>query len=404
MTLSQKLVLVFALLTGSHGFAAPSQKFNPESPIDTPIDSFELATQFVDANYPPNSSLENGGRPVVTVYHVGNEIPDQVKWMAMMIDQRGYKVDLQLITFAEALEKSYQRSDALHKIVAARYGAITDSDADLRQRLRYLFGVPGGFTLWPKVTQSKDSKNDEIKSALRQMLIGGLSLTVSFYFSHSHPGLARALVPAVVGSAWIGFNFLFNTQLTEFFNQGMHVEPKKKGGGFAVGRSKLLNKFTIYGRSIITNSLILSSAMAVGISPRFDWFPAPSYLIAPLAIVTNSFISLFSRFFFEEWIGSKKATVLQSGEVVVEEGQFSPKFATRLREFFETGNGLAKNGDLVGIPMAKWVFWGMGVVGIIKSAQAARLDHGLAQAAMQQSTAFDSGECFSLFSVPKEAQ
>jgi hypothetical protein len=84
-------------------------------------------------------------------------------------------------------------------------------------------------------------------------------------------------------------------------------------------------------------------------------------------MAVNAFFTLFSRFWFEEWLANRQAKTLKDGTVVVEAGQHSPKTTMRLRNIFEFANGLMKNLSLAQVPYVQWIFPAMGVAGVLKA-------------------------------------
>jgi hypothetical protein len=181
----------------------------------------------------------------------------------------------------------------------------------------------------------------------------GFSLYSATKLTHAEVSILQAVI---VCSAWVWINVYNNRLVANWFNQGksiMLTSPKN----FEIVQNPWLVRFGIFLRSMIGNTLFLWAAFG------FDHaFSLPGLGIS----ATNSLTSLFSSFWFEEWISSKQGMIKSNGDVLVTKNSWSTKKVGTARTIFYTLNSFAKFANLLHVPYVSWVFPASGFYGVLR--------------------------------------
>jgi hypothetical protein len=308
----------------------------------------------------------------VVILHVGNELPRELKWVIAHLEKADFKTEVQLVTkdqlesqLTNETEDSVKRLELVdyenpetREFVAQTRLNVREAASRTALALKYIFGMPNGFTLWIRMKSSPEDKARDMKSAHFQALQAGLSVALSLYVKHLNGAELNIVRPALGIAAWVWINLYKARAISEWMGQGRMV-TESRPGVWKVVKHPLFLRLAVFGRSLLSNAIFMWGAF--GYETAFS-----KAGIASMAM--NSFFTLFSRYWFEEWLANRQARTLKDGTVVVEEGQHTPKTTMRLRNIFEFANGMLKNLNLAHVPYIEWVFPAMGMAGIIKTA------------------------------------
>ena len=335
-------------------------------------------------------------RPVVPITHVGDDIPRNIRWVTQSLVAAGYDVDVKLINEDVALDElEAQRAESAERLSVMRYGAEAESVRSealspgyrdsamvpapaeaaaahssafqiartrihemfgrMRLRGRELIGTPLGFTLWPKLdldaaTVRADRRNAYINTSIA-------IVTTATGFAMRGVDVVPILRACVGTGFWVYINIANGTKLSKFMGQGTILrEVVTKAGEirWAIDKNPFFSRVVVYARSMIANAIVFSCLYGPD-----DAFDEGRLVVA----ATNSLFTLFSRFWFEEWLQKHQATTDVDGKLVTEEGQHAPQQTARYRFWFENINGLMKVMHLAGVPYANMIFPASGIVG-----------------------------------------
>ncbi len=371
--------------------------------VDTLTEAETFARQYM-SNNPEyfGDAVTRNERPIVQVLHLGDEIPNTTRWIILYLEAHGAKVQIETLTQAgfEA-ELQTQRQAAIEQVqelavaedplsLSVRqqiYAQETPTQNDLQiliQNIRKLYnraflparsllGIPKGLTLWPQIKMKEEDRTRETRSAVFQSFVAAGQIAVTFSIKENID-VSNVIGAATTLGTWVFFNFYNMTRFNAIMGQGLTIN-RVGTQNFAVDRSVLTSRFLGYGRSILTNSLILIGAFGVPALINSGFDSAWNTIMTPengARVLTNAFFSLFSRFWFDEWLIRNQATRLPDGRIVVEEGQHTPQQTNRYRTVFEIVQGVFKTMNLIGVESLGWVFPVSGMWGLAREAYAKR--------------------------------
>lgn len=339
------------------------------------------------------------------IYHFGSRIPQQLEWIAEAIGQTGRKVNIVRVSAEEMAAQLDGEKTASERVIAQlSYDAQSGSErqatqaltresngifARAKRTLKRFFGIPNGFTLWVKFKHSVESLSATQGLALRQTGLAALSMGGAMYLASQTTPEINRIAPTIALSAWVWLNMRFVQETTAVFGQARTLKYVGEGR-YEVTRGVALNRALSFVRSVLTNAIVMTAAFG----------PESAFSPTGLALnLNNSVMTVFSKFWFDEWVTSKQATLKPDGTVVVEPGQWSPTQLARRREVFEFFNGLAKNLNLLGVPGVSWIFPASGIYGVIRTAYQDRTH--LKESLTQLLRRAEARECVSVLALKR---
>ncbi len=341
--------------------------------------------------------------PTIPVVHVGDEVPTRIRWVVEYLNRLHIPVDFQHIKEEHVLEKLGElearvaqeghgsradvaniTSEPFDEAMGVALGELAREDRGLcqriRQRTREFFKLQNGFTLWQKVTLNGKQRVQLIKQVVTQVALGSTTYFLTLCASDQSPELWRG---TAVFASWIALNMYFARNIQELQSQGRtlrEVRPPealterdpRREGYYRVEVAPLFQRTGILIRSVVSNFIFLAGAYG------FEAWTTPSLVAIAF---TNSFFTLFSRFYFEEWIANHAARVQKDGTVLnpaplptgtpfrerfraFRAGPHSQEATNSLRFWLELGNGILKNMHLIDVPGGRYLFYGFGGLGI----------------------------------------
>ena len=372
VTLSfRRLILLPALLLAAVSGASPQARA-----ADTPIPYSNVANMVqarATANRIAEKILEErkteprigtSDYPIL-IQHIGNRVPEELKWIAVNLKMRDIEVDLVQLKPSKIREEIDARETETKRILETLTYSKTESQenskvleqafANTRESFDKFWGLPEGKLhglsyFAERIPISPAVKKADSGRGIKAGLIAAASMTTSFVVSFLVKGTPLDL--NVMAHAATTLGFWVNYNVANFRTVGaMMGQGKKLVLKTVKGEPKwtfeATNSFFMFSRFImglVTNAMITA---AIDVNKFAD----PNALFG---IFSNAGIGLFARFKIDKAIQDRTPVTKDStGKIVVREGEFSEKAAGRIRFWWENLFGVAKNLDLVAGP--NWV-------------------------------------------------
>lgn len=296
-------------------------------------------------------------RVPIYIFHVGETLPFRLRNILVRLEQADFKVVIDLVKkedLERRLKEQEDREGADLKVLKYDSG-LNDEEKKIyvplvlqerkkflgrvRMAIRDFFGVPDGFTFWMKFKRTRQDKINDARAAIAPTVFSGLTAAATVYsISPWASSSDFHLAPAVITSMlWSFFNIYTARPFTEWASQGKNVFREHKDK-WVVDRNSFGLRLGLWFRNMLMTSTILASAFGI------DELMSLTNIGALLAA---NYLAIATRFWFEDWLMHKQATVLNDGTVITEEGQFTPKKSAVFRGIFELGNSVIQSLALV---------------------------------------------------------
>lgn len=317
-------------------------------------DSFgrEFVTQYLRkyGHLPPAE------RPRVSIVHVGNYLPRQLRWIRthlakakieikgnspQLLDARQFEESVaRYAQYPEAFRLAYGAESTPEALAGTQVVPVDAHTVAQRTRLlsRWLFGMPeglpAGVTFLETDLPAEDRKNN-IKLANQQSLIGGTNLAVAFYVkslaerAQGHDsGNIHYVTGGVVLAMWIWVNMYKNLWLGNYTGSGIDAPESRDANG---NPQWLEEQGMLFFR---TSRFLISFATFIFVPIAVYWDQAFTPSTVGVAF-TTALMSLVSRTFGDEWINRRqKGVARQNEDPTVLKTEFKKDFRERLRAFW----------------------------------------------------------------------
>lgn len=326
------------------------------------IEDDELAAKFADKLISEYEQAEKEvgidpkERMPIYVFHVGETLPFRLRNILVRLEHADFKVIIDLVKKADLdqrIKEEENREESDLRLLKYDSG-LSDEEKNAYiplvrgERKKFLsrvkaavndfFGVPNGFTFWMKFNRSKKEKIADLKAAIAPTILSGFTAAATIYSVSPWAKGDFHLAPAVMTSMlWSLLSIYAARPFTEWASQGKNVFREKKGH-WKVERNSFGLRLGLVFRNLVMSSTILVAAFG------FDEIISLTNLGTLLA---SNYLAVATRFWFEDWLMHRQATVLNDGTVVVEDGQFTPTRTAAFRGFFELSNSIIQSLALV---------------------------------------------------------
>ncbi len=327
--------------------------------LETMADADAFAKHWVEDYLATTPNLDSP----VSILHVGNELPEQLKWVLVHLDRAHIPYELKLLTKAEvdtALTEARDKGAELlsydnNPLTAAKQTQNTWQKAKLIAKR--VFGLPNGMTFWVKMKSNAHQRWIEAGSAAFQAAQAGVSLGVSMYLVEKS-GVPVHIAPTVgLIVAWVAANTFYMRPIVEVLTQGRIVKETKPGE-FKAQSSRLFFYMTSALRSFVLNGLIVGTA--------FGW----DQVLTSKSLhnnLENTALSLVAGSWVEQYINSRQARTGPDGKAILEPGKWSPAKTIVINTVWGTFYyGLVRNLHLLNYgSFGKWTYYVMAAVGSV---------------------------------------
>ena len=372
------LSILLLALSSFHAVAGDDPTAFSDSPVATNLDGLKEAQDF--SKYLIGKEGSEAGKRSFVVVHMGETLPEELQWVVLELEKAGHQVVVKQVTEKQVLfnievdaaesKKFYKRmsydSQELQIVETAKKEHVGILDR-AKLYVKKLFGIPKGFTYWFKIKRNAKQIAADASFTAMQMAMAGTSVGLTFYNLSKAPGgedINYVAASAAI-AAWHGLNMFYLNNVVALFGQGRAIN-KISDDEWKVTKNVALIRTLSFVRSMISNYILMLAAFG----------PETALSTTSLKVsVVNSFLTLFSRFWFDELSAKKQATIGRDGAVEIKKGQWSPMKMTVIRNVFEVVNGVLKNLHLVGVPGMNWIFPASGAYGLIKTGYQERKDY-----------------------------
>jgi hypothetical protein len=338
-----------SILWASISYAAPIDNQEVEH-LSVPIVNLptdEAAEAFVKpiiAKYRPRFAAgladEDWDREIepIIVMHVGNSIPDPLKWALMKLEAVKIPAKVELIDESKldtqiAIAQAAAAEGATHltfdrDLYKEREQGVKTEWKDVKHRAFKIFGLPNGFTTWLIAERTARKKFVDGSLATLSSALAGASTAFTFYLTakNGSPEVAPNILQAgLFVATWTWFQ-VYNVQaITDIMTRSKAVKQTAKNV-FEAKSSLLSSTLTTTLRSLLTNAMIVVAAYGLdGLVTSYNFEAA----------LLNTAVNIFARGWVDDLIDAKAPTFKHDGTVVVDVKKKQWELATWL--FFKHG-------------------------------------------------------------------
>lgn len=305
----------------------------------------------------------------IVIIHLGDTLPEQLKWIVLRLEQSGVPYRFEQISPAElaaSLERGIELtySNVSTEEPPKRFGErFRSAGQNARLWLRQFFGTSGGIrglTLWVQVPRSEEIKKADFTRAVSTAAITAVNSGLAFASLYLSNGQAvdwvSTLSAATAISGWTFVNMYWFRQIHELMSQGLAVREVRDPAGKSGVKIDSANPFiwaSSFIRSMMSNTLVMAAA-----------FGSEAFTEEALGrSVDNSVINMFARSRITKYILDHTPTQKdKDGKIVVQPGQWSEKKASQINFLWNNGYGLLKGLHLVGMgPAIDFLYLGLAV-------------------------------------------
>lgn len=370
---SLAIALVIASTFAQKSFAQTAANrpltFEPPQKIGLyAIEDDELAAKFAEKliNDYEQAEREAGidpkERTPIYIFHVGETLPFRLRNILVRLEHADFKVIIDLVKKEELdlkIKEEENREESDLRVLKYESG-LNDEEKQayvplvrgerkkflsrMKTAINDFFGVPNGFTFWMKFKRTRQEKLNDAKAAIVPTILSGVTAAATVYSVSPWASGDFHLAPAVITSMlWSFFNIYTARPFTEWASQGKNVFRDKKNR-WTVERNSLGLRLGLVFRNLLMSSMVLVAGFG------FDEIMSLTNIGA---LVASNYLAVATRFWFEDWLMHRQATVLNDGTIVVEDGQFTPTKTTAFRGFFELCNSVIQSLALVNFQPAQ---------------------------------------------------
>ena len=327
--------------------------------LETIADADAFAKHWVEDYLATTPNLDEP----VSILHVGNELPEQLKWVLVHLDQAHIPYEIKLLTKAEVDASLTEARDKGAELLSYNNDALASAKKTegvwkkAKLIAKRVFGLPNGMTFWVKIKSNARQRWIEAGSAAFQSAQSGLSLGVSLYLVHKN-GVPVHIAPAVgLIMAWVAANSFYMRPIVGVLTQG-RVIKETKAGQFKAQSSRLFFYMTSSLRAFVLNGLIVGTA--------FGW----DQVLTAQSLQTNvenTALGLVAGSWVEQFINSRQARTGPDGKAILEAGKWSPAKTIIINTVWATFYyGIVRNLHLLNYgSYGKWPYYAMAAVGSV---------------------------------------
>jgi hypothetical protein len=363
MKLLLRINLFFALLLFINSFSKTSLASDlPTSNLATSAEADLFAKNLVRKTREEAKELGISIKEVdpFYIYHIGNSIPKQLRWILIHLEAAHIPFKLELITEAEFKAQSSQIKEILKLEYDGGLKQTEESEAISKAGLflRKMFGTPEGLTAWLRFKQLFDLRPAHATLATASALVAGPLIAFTFYLDPKAGSMELAPIRAGIAWAAMTWVYIYNGP---YFNEIM-------------SQMKTVKK-DIYGKVVATDS---RTGTIISNTVRSSFFNAAvivaTYGLDSLfssfrffASAQNTIIHLFARLPIDDLIAKKKPTLNDDGSVDSSKGRWSLKKWIVIDLLTTISFSIPKIMHLLNVaPWSNNLYYAMGTLGLIK--------------------------------------
>lgn len=260
--------------------ATPEAVDTPIASIPTRVDADRLGEEIL-------ASFEKDKKYDITVLHMGNYVPNSLRYLAVKLKKKGYDVNIKVRLIREediTNEIQSAQSEAESRIMKLSYLSTeqkhsflesvrkTVSEANLLRK--QIFGIPNGASWWITVKRSKADWRAAISSATTAVLTCSISSSFIFYISKARPDFSHIAANLIGFGAWVGAWALFGRNVSEIFKQGKSLTATNPTE-LKVTDSQTFFYSLSFARSLITSTLFAATAFTSSLLEMATWIKNP---------------------------------------------------------------------------------------------------------------------------------
>lgn len=251
--------------------------------------------------------------------HIGNEIPEQLKWIVVHLDKAQIPYQLKLIdrkNLEDELDQAHVDSAELLKFENNSNSKTNTSSIWQRSKLllNRIYGLPNGITFWVKLKSTPKQRMIEAATAAFSTIQAGTSLGASLYLLNKTGVHANIIAPVGFLMAWVAANTYKVRPIVKIMTQG-RVFKEVGRGDYQVKQSRLFFYTATAIRQFVLNGIIVGAAFG------WDQIFQSQQLHSN---VENVALGLVAGSWVENWLNSKQASSLPDGTTHVKKGQLTP--------------------------------------------------------------------------------